>query len=90
MDKIPSATTSNKTTLVHDENKVGKGAYGLVYKALDKQNNEYVAIKKVLIEIENEGLPSTSLREISLLREIEHKNVITYSLIVSQVERCGH
>jgi serine/threonine protein kinase len=39
-----------------------------VYKASDKKTGEPVAIKKVLIEIDNEGLPSTSIREISLLR----------------------
>jgi hypothetical protein len=35
-----------------------------------------VAIKKIIFEIENEGFPSTSIREISLLREIENKYVI--------------
>ena len=49
----------------------------MVYKAFDLKNNEFVAIKKVLIEIENEGIPSTSVREISLLRELDHKNVVT-------------
>ena len=48
----------------------------MVYKAFDIKNNEYVAIKKVKMEIEHEGIPSTSIREISLLRELEHKNVV--------------
>lgn len=51
----------------------------MVYKAYDIKNNEYVAIKKVTVEIENEGIPSTSIREISLLRELDHKNVVVYS-----------
>lgn len=59
---------------------LGKGTYGQVYKAKDNKNKELVAIKKILSfnELENEGFPSTSIREISLLREIEHKNIILY------------
>lgn len=34
-------------------------------------------MKKVILDMENEGFPSTSIREISLLREIDHKNVVT-------------
>ena len=33
-------------------------------------------MKQVLLDMENEGFPSTSIREISLLREISHKNVV--------------
>jgi serine/threonine protein kinase len=32
---------------------LGKGAYGLVYKAIDKKTKEFVAVKKVLLEMEN-------------------------------------
>jgi cyclin-dependent kinase 2 len=59
---------------------VGKGAYGVVCRAVDLRNNETVALKRVTIDTMNEGLPSTSIREISLLREIDHKNVVRYVL----------
>ena len=55
---------------------VGNGAYGLVYKGCDLQTNETIAIKRIKIEIENEGIPSTAIREISLLREVEHENIV--------------
>ena len=55
---------------------LGRGQYGEVKKAKDNRTKEVVAIKKIIFEIENEGFPSTSIREISLLREIENKNVI--------------
>jgi serine/threonine protein kinase len=57
---------------------LGKGAYGYVYKCVDSKTREVVAMKKVILDMENEGFPSTSIREISLLREIDHKNVVTY------------
>eukprot|EP01017_Pseudomicrothorax_dubius_P031284 TRINITY_DN3979_c0_g1_i2.p1 TRINITY_DN3979_c0_g1~~TRINITY_DN3979_c0_g1_i2.p1 ORF type:complete len:180 (+),score=52.38 TRINITY_DN3979_c0_g1_i2:57-596(+) len=56
--------------------KIGEGAYGVVYKAEDQVANKMVAIKKMMMQIDHEGIPSTALREISLLREIEHDNVV--------------
>ena len=49
---------------------VGTGAYGVVFKGLDTQTHETIAIKRIKIESENEGIPSTAIREISLLKEI--------------------
>ncbi|ORY78607.1 cyclin-dependent protein kinase Cdk1/Cdc2 [Protomyces lactucae-debilis] len=51
--------------------KVGEGTYGVVYKALDlHNNNQIVALKKIRLEDEAEGVPSTAIREISLLKEV--------------------
>lgn len=55
---------------------LGEGTYGVVYKAIDKRNNEVVALKRIRLEVEDEGIPSTALREISLLRELEHDNIV--------------
>lgn len=56
--------------------KVGEGTYGVVYKARDKINGEIVALKKTRLENEDEGVPSTAIREISLLRELSHPNIV--------------
>ena len=56
--------------------KLGEGTYGVVYKALDRQTNTYTALKKIRLEREDEGVPSTAIREISLLKEIQHPNVV--------------
>lgn len=56
--------------------KVGNGTYGVVYKAVDVETNEIVALKKMILEVENEGVPSTAIREISLLREIQSENIV--------------
>ncbi|CDK25667.1 unnamed protein product [Kuraishia capsulata CBS 1993] len=57
--------------------KVGEGTYGVVYKALDtKNNNRIVALKKIRLESEDEGVPSTAIREISLLKELRDDNIV--------------
>jgi serine/threonine protein kinase len=59
--------------------KIGSGTYGVVYKGYKKNQNggkEIVAIKKMKIDLENEGIPSTALREITILRELKHPNIV--------------
>ena len=47
------------------------GTYGVVYKARDLENGgKIVALKKIRLEDEAEGVPSTAIREISLLKEV--------------------
>ena len=55
--------------------KLGDGAYGTVYKAKLKKNGTIVAIKKIKISLDTEGIPSSALREISFLRNMHHENI---------------
>ncbi|XP_073391475.1 cyclin-dependent kinase B1-1 isoform X2 [Physcomitrium patens] len=48
--------------------KIGEGMYGKVYKARDRRTGALVALKKIKIENEEEGIPATTLREVSLLQ----------------------
>ncbi|XP_008787019.2 cyclin-dependent kinase B2-1 [Phoenix dactylifera] len=48
--------------------KVGEGTYGKVYKAREKATGKIVALKKTRLPEDDEGVPSTTLREVSLLR----------------------
>lgn len=61
---------------------IGSGTYGIVYKGINKITNEVIAIKKIKIELETEGVPSTALREISILRELRHKNIVELKDVV--------
>lgn len=56
--------------------KVGEGTYGVVYKARHKKSDQIVALKKIRLENEDEGVPSTAMREISILKELRHPNVV--------------
>ncbi|GAA5928528.1 uncharacterized protein JCM15063_003903 [Sporobolomyces koalae] len=56
--------------------KVGEGTYGTVYKCKQLQTNQIVAMKKIRLEDDDEGVPSTALREVSVLMELgqsQHK-----------------
>lgn len=55
---------------------VGEGTYGCVYKAKEKQNQRQVAIKKFKPTKEGEGISLTAYREIMLLRELDHENIV--------------
>eukprot|EP01132_Coremiostelium_polycephalum_P004859 gene4859-6056_t len=59
--------------------KLGEGTYGKVYKAKEKITGKIVALKK--IRLEDDGVPSTALREISLLKELPHQNVVALYLV---------
>jgi cyclin-dependent kinase 2 len=61
--------------------KIGEGTYGVVYKARDRLTNETIALKKIRLEQEDEGVPSTAIREISLLKEMHHNNIVRYDVL---------
>jgi serine/threonine protein kinase len=56
--------------------KIGEGTYGVVYKAKDRVTGRTLALKKIRLDSEDEGVPSTSIREISLLKELDHPNIV--------------
>lgn len=56
--------------------KLGEGTYGVVYKARHKMQGTIVALKKIRLEVEDEGVPATALREISILRNLSDPNIV--------------
>ena len=65
--------------------KLGEGAYGIVFKARDLNTNGLVAVKKIILDqYKIEGIPPTTLREISLLRELEHPNIVILKDVVQE------
>lgn len=60
-----------------------QGTYGVVYKARDLTHpGRIVALKKIRLEAEDEGVPSTAIREISLLKEMNDPNIVRLLNIV--------
>ncbi|KLJ05464.1 negative regulator-the PHO system protein [Blastomyces silverae] len=61
--------------------KLGEGTYATVYKGRNRQTGEMVALKEIHLDSE-EGTPSTAIREISLMKELKHENILSlYDII---------
>jgi serine/threonine protein kinase len=57
--------------------KLGEGTYGIVYKAKNRETAQIVALKRIRLDSEDEGVPCTAIREISLLKELKHPNIVS-------------
>eukprot|EP00760_Papus_ankaliazontas_P031866 PhM_4_TR550/c0_g1_i1/m.3118/K04563/CDC28, CDC2; cyclin-dependent kinase len=65
--------------------RIGEGAYGIVHKARDRNTGEFVALKRIRLDNEEEGVPCTAIREISLLKELKHPNIVQlYDVVHSE------
>ena len=64
------------------EGELGKGAYGVVWKGRHQDSGETFAIKKTKIDNMNDGIPSTTLREIAILMDLQHENIVSLKDIV--------
>ena len=62
---------------------VGEGTYGEVFMARSRDDSSLVALKKVKLEGEREGFPITAIREIKILKSLNHDNVINMKEIVT-------
>ncbi|KNE56210.1 CMGC/CDK protein kinase [Allomyces macrogynus ATCC 38327] len=70
-------------------NQVGEGTFGEVHKGESKAG-EVVALKRLRIEKETEGFPITAIREIKLLKQLQHPNVVSLvDMAVKQHHRAG-
>lgn len=69
--------------------KIGQGSYGVVYKVRKKDTQDIVALKRVKLNINtnnqhgfDEGIPSSSLREIAALKALRHPNILELHEVV--------
>ncbi|CAJ1955551.1 unnamed protein product [Cylindrotheca closterium] len=66
---------------------IGEGTFGSVFLTLDRETNKPKIIKRVKTRddksVPTYGFPYTALREIKLLKSIEHKNVIKLHEVVT-------
>lgn len=65
---------------------IGKGAFGSVYRALNMSNGETVAIKQVRLADLPKAELTTIMQEISLLRNLQHPNIVKYHDSVRDTE----
>lgn len=69
-NELEKAVTETK------EQVLGEGTYGKVYKAKNIRTGEYVAMKHMKLRTSEEGVPSTAIREIAILKAISHQHVV--------------
>lgn len=79
--------TSNKKERYEKIDKIGEGTYGVVYKAKDMKTNDIVALKKIRLLADEEGIPSTAIREISLLKELQHVNIVKLVDVMHSIKK---
>ncbi|KAG9449741.1 hypothetical protein H6P81_009706 [Aristolochia fimbriata] len=66
---------------------IGRGAYGIVCSSVNRETNEKVAIKKIHNAFENRVDALRTLRELKLLRDLRHENVIALKDIMMPAHR---
>ncbi|CAG8635871.1 7712_t:CDS:2, partial [Dentiscutata heterogama] len=59
--------------------KLGEGTFGEVHKGKHTKSGKIVALKRILMHNEKEGIPITAIREIKILRQLNHQNVVSLS-----------
>ena len=80
-------TTFQKYSCFGFPQKIGEGTYGVVYKAEVKATGEIIALKKIRLEQEDEGIPTTAIREIALLKCLRHPNVVDLMDVVHHEQK---
>ncbi|KJE90631.1 protein serine/threonine kinase [Capsaspora owczarzaki ATCC 30864] len=77
--RVGALLATNRSDVYERLDFLGEGQFATVYRARNKSTGEIVAIKKINLgkmEDAQNGLNRTALREIKLLQELHHTNVI--------------
>mmetsp|Transcript_19068 Transcript_19068/g.36944 ORF Transcript_19068/g.36944 Transcript_19068/m.36944 type:complete len:230 (-) Transcript_19068:18-707(-) len=84
------AQTGPLSVLYNLEGHIGEGAYGVVYKGVCKETSNVVAIKSMKTTREGFGIPMDAYREIKILKELHHKNIVhLLRVVMGEAEDAG-
>ena len=75
LNVVPLTFKDNKRYTIVE--KLGEGSYGAVYKVHDNTNGQNMAVKIILTKDSHEGIPSTTIREITNLKYCSHPNILS-------------
>lgn len=70
-------------TAFQKRHQVGEGTYGSVFVGADKVTGEIVALKRINTEAEENGFPITAIREVKILKALNHDNIVRLKEIVT-------
>ena len=88
-----AALTIDAPIVLRDEDvftrkaQVGEGTYGSVFVAQDNTTKEIVALKRINTKAEENGFPITALREVKILKALQHPNIVHLKEIVTSKGR---
>lgn len=63
-------------------NTISEGVYGVVHRCVDRETQEKVALKKIKLYKTQSGFPLSSLREIGILLDLDHPNIVKVREVV--------
>lgn len=71
--------------------KLGEGTFGVVTKAVELATKRPVALKKLLIHNPRDGVSVTTVREIKILKQLRHRNIVPLlDMVVERSESYTH
>lgn len=77
MATLPSHVDDHVLQRYKIEDKLGKGAYGIVWRAIDKETKHVVALKKIFDAFQNPMDAQRTFREVKILQALnDHENII--------------
>mmetsp|Transcript_29279 Transcript_29279/g.33967 ORF Transcript_29279/g.33967 Transcript_29279/m.33967 type:complete len:427 (+) Transcript_29279:102-1382(+) len=86
----PYGNCPNVSLRYKKESRIGQGTYGIVYKAFDTITKKTVALKKCFPHHESsDGFPITTLREIQILQELKHDNIVHLKEVAVSSKQSG-
>lgn len=88
MVKIMKPTVLRDVAVYDKKHQLGKGTYGDVFMGADRKTKEVVALKMINTQQEaNYGFPITTIREVKILKALNHKNIVKLKEIVTSKEQ---
>jgi len=57
---------------------LGRGSFGTVYKAMNRETNQIFVIKEILLVKDNPSQIAQVSKEISVMKKLDHRNVVRY------------
>jgi cyclin-dependent kinase 12/13 len=65
------------------DKEIGAGRYGTVFKTTDRKTGKRYALKHIKMEGETQGFPVTAIREIKILKALDHENIIRLEEVIT-------
>ncbi|KAL0478522.1 hypothetical protein AKO1_004395 [Acrasis kona] len=79
--------TTTNTTIINDNptfmwqpgRELGRGAYGVVYEAMNVETGKFMAVKKIQIKSkQRDKLIQETMQEIKVMKQLKHENIVQY------------